>query len=85
MGRILLPILAIAVVGYSALLAGAFLVHALEVLDRIPPVIRGGTLLADLGLAIGAVIASLGVVLAAVRYLVVPRGLWDLARRAPRE
>lgn len=71
--RRLFALLAFASVGYAAILAGAFLIYAVQALGNIPPVIPSGSPLADIGIAIGAVIAGLGVLIASVRYLIIPR------------
>ena len=74
MRRFLFAALACVVLGYSAILAGAFLVHAVEA-------VRHPRLTGEIGLAIGVVIIGLGVLLAGVRYFLSPSRLSDLVRQ----
>ena len=71
--RFLFGLLAFAAVAYAAVFAGAYLARSLEVLGSMRPMIPGRSPIADMGLGIGAVLAGLGVLLASVRYLIIPR------------
>ena len=78
MRRVLFAVLACIVVGYAAILAGAFLVYAVGAMDdasRISSaqVGRFGSPMGEIGMGIGAVIAAIGVLLVGVRYLIIPR------------
>ena len=76
MRRFLFAALACVVLGYAAILAGVFLVHAIEAVKY--PKLTG-----EIGLAIGVVIAGLGILLAGVRYFLFPfpSRLSDLPRQ----
>ena len=76
MRRFLFAVLACVVLAYAAVLAGAFLVHAIEA-------VRHPRLTGEIGLAIGVVIAGLGILLAGVRYFIFPfpSRLSDLIRQ----
>ena len=77
MRRFLFAALACVVLGYAAILAGVFLVHAIEAVKKYP------SLTGEIGLAIGVVIAGLGILLAGVRYFLFPfpSRLSDLPRQ----
>ena len=81
MRRLLFAALACVVLGYAAVLAGIFLVHAVEA-------IRHPQLTGEIGLAIGVVVAGLGILLVSVRYFLFPypSRLSDLTRqKEPRQ
>ena len=71
--RFLFGVLAFAAVAYAAVLAGAYLHQSLEMMNSLPEMARTGTPIADMGVGIGAVLAGLGVLIASVRYLIIPR------------
>ena len=71
--RFLLDAMALAAVAYAAVLSGTFLINAVGALEKAPLASRGATVpLAEMGIAVAAVIASLGVLIASVRYLAIP-------------
>ena len=67
--RFLFGLLGFAAVVYGAVLAGAFLVYALEVMDRLPLRFRGEFPIDEVGVAVAAVFVGLGALIASVRYL----------------
>ena len=78
MRRFLLGVLACVAVGYAALLAGGFLYYALPAMEEASgadprAIARFGSPMGNIGLGVGAVIASLGVLLVGVRCLITPR------------
>ena len=73
MPRSLFVVLVYVVVGFAVVLSGAFLVHALIVMNKAssaaPEVVaRFGSGLGEIGIAIGVVIAALGILLVCIRY-----------------
>ena len=60
-------------VAYAAVLLSAFMMVALDALLGLPKVVAGRIPIAEMGVAIGAVLAGLGVLIASVRYLLIPR------------
>lgn len=73
MRRFIFYSLLIGTLVFAAVLAGAFLIHALEVMDKASrahpnAIARFGTPLGDIDIAIGVIIASLGVLLLCYRY-----------------
>ena len=69
----LFAVLLSGVVGFAVVLAGAFLVHALMVMDKASSadagtIARFGSPMGEIGIAIGLVIASLAVLLVCIRY-----------------
>ena len=90
MRRFLFAVLACVVVGYAAVLAGTFLVYAIEAMQhasRANPagIAKFGSPMGEIGLGIGAVIASLGVLLVGVRYLIIPRLSEVWQQKEPRQ
>lgn len=78
MRRFLFAVLACIVVGYAAILAGTFLVYAIEAMQDASlanpaGIARYGSPMGEIGVGVGAVIASLGVLLVGIRYLIIPR------------
>ena len=73
MPRSLFVVLVYVVVGFAVVLSGAFLAHALIVMNKAsgasPEVVaRFGSGLGEIGIAIGVVIAALGILLVCIRY-----------------
>ena len=76
--RPLLAIFTVVIVGYAALLAGMFLVHAIIVMEKASSVsaaaiTKFGSPMGEIGVACAAVIAALVGLLACVRYFSRPR------------
>ena len=90
MRRLLFAVLACVTVGYAALLAGGFLYYALPAMEDASGadprgIAKFGSPMGEIGLGVGAVIASLGVLLVGVRYLVIPRLSEVLPPKEPRQ
>ena len=73
MRRFLFAILVYAAGGFAVVLSGAFLIHALIVMDKASSARRGaiaqfGSPIGKIGIAIGVMIAALGILLVCIRY-----------------
>lgn len=73
MRQSLFTVLVFAVIGFAVVMAGAFLIYALDVMEKASSatalsITRRGTPIDDMGIAIGFVIAALGILLVCVRY-----------------
>ena len=74
MQRVLSAALVSAVVGFAVVLGGAFLLHALTVMEKASSadammIGRFGSPMGEIGIAIGVVIAGLGFLLVCIRYV----------------
>ena len=69
----LFAILVYAAGGFTVVLSGAFLIHALIVMDKVSSttgegIARFGSPLGEIGIAIGVMTAALGILLVCIRY-----------------